>query len=87
MKNISKLLRIIAQCLVLPQKWKFCPQKLNFTGSALFHIKTRICLKYFLNDFLWEQFLGSGGGFFFKQFLFYSCVNFPFTTSEIKRDY
>ena len=24
--------------------------KLNFSSSALFHMKTRVCLKYFVND-------------------------------------
>ena len=27
--------------------------------STLFHIKTRVCLKYFVNDCLWKQFLAS----------------------------
>ena len=25
-------------------------QKFNFSGSAQFHMKTRVCLKYFVND-------------------------------------
>ena len=28
-------------------------QKLNFFRSALFHMKSRVCLKYFVNDCLW----------------------------------
>ena len=34
-------------------------QKWNFFHSALFHIKTRVCLKYFVNNCLWKQFLAS----------------------------
>ena len=30
----------------------FEKQKLNFTHSALFHMKTRVVLKYFVNDCL-----------------------------------
>ena len=33
--------------------------KLNFSRIALFHMKTRVCLKYFVNDCLWKQFLAS----------------------------
>ena len=25
-------------------------QKVNFSGSALFHLKARACVKYFVND-------------------------------------
>ena len=32
-------------------------KKSNFCHSALLHMKTRVSLKYFVNDFLWEQFL------------------------------
>ena len=31
-------------------------QKLNFSSSALFHMKTRVTLKYLLNDYLWKHF-------------------------------
>ena len=31
-------------------------QKFNFSRSALFHMKTRVYLKYFVNDCLWKQF-------------------------------
>ena len=27
--------------------------------SALFHMKTRVCLKHFVNDYIWRQFLAS----------------------------
>ena len=30
-------------------------QKLNFSRSALFHMKTRDKLKYFVNDCLWKK--------------------------------
>ena len=30
-------------------------KKLNFFLSRLFHMKTRVCLKYFVNDCLWKQ--------------------------------
>ena len=32
---------------------------MNFSRSALFHMKTRVCLKYFLNDCFWKQFFAS----------------------------
>ena len=32
----------------------FGREKLNFSGSALFHMKTRVSLKYFVNDSLWK---------------------------------
>ena len=56
-KKMSKLHGIIAQCLVLskfPEK-----QKLNICRSALLHMKTGVCLKYFVNHFLWKQSLAS----------------------------
>ena len=31
-------------------------RKSKFSGSALFHMKNRICAKYFLNDFLCKLF-------------------------------
>ena len=34
-------------------------QSLNFSGSALFHMKTRVFLKYFVNHYLWKQFPAS----------------------------
>ena len=59
--------RIAAQSLVLPLKLKFVSnakkftgkQKLNFSRGALFQMKIRVCLKYFLKDCLWKQFLVS----------------------------
>ena len=54
----SKRRRIIAQCLVLSKKQKCCQgkqksaekQKWNFSSSALFYMRTRVGLKYFVND-------------------------------------
>ena len=37
-----KILKVLVE---RPEK-----QKLNFSHSALFYIKTRVCLKYFVND-------------------------------------
>ena len=34
-------------------------QKLNFSRSALFHMKTRVSLKYFVNDCFWKHFFAS----------------------------
>ena len=34
-------------------------QNLNFSRSALFRIKTRVILKYFVNDYHWKQFFAS----------------------------
>ena len=34
-------------------------QKLNFPRSALFLIRTRVCLKSFVNDCIWKQLLDS----------------------------
>ena len=34
-------------------------QKLNFSRSARFHMKTRASLIYFVNDWLWKQFFAS----------------------------
>ena len=33
--------------------------KLNFPRSALFHVKTRFCLKYFPHDYLCKQYFAS----------------------------
>ena len=38
---------------------KFEKQKLNFSPSALFHMKTRVCLKHFLHDCIWRQLFAS----------------------------
>ena len=65
-RKISKLYRIIAQCLVrfhktfgqYQQKYPK-KQKLTYSHSALFHMKFRVCLNYFVNDCLWKQFLAS----------------------------
>ena len=46
-----KILPLVAKS---PEK-----QKLNFSCNALFHMKTRVCLKYFANDVLWKQCLTS----------------------------
>ena len=44
-------MKILSILTKTPEKWK-----LNFFRSALFHMKTRICLKYFVYDCLWKQF-------------------------------
>ena len=57
-KKILKLRKIIGYCsVILPkyiffQYWQKTPekQKLNFSRSALFHMKTRNCLKHFVHD-------------------------------------
>ena len=54
---MSKPHRRIAQCPAFLLKRKFCQyqqktvekQKLNFSGSALFHIENRVSLTYFVN--------------------------------------
>ena len=33
--------------------------KLNFSRSALFHIETKVCVKYFVHDCLWKEFFDS----------------------------
>ena len=56
----SKLHKYIVLCSFLLPKWKFCQysskspekRKLNFCHSALFHTKTRVRLKYFVNDWI-----------------------------------
>ena len=50
-----------------PSEMKICPylqkssekQKLNFSHSAPFHMKARVCLKCFGNDCLWKHFPAS----------------------------
>ena len=62
-RKISKRHRFIAQCSVFHPNSKLCQyqqkniekQKLNFSHSALFHMKTRVCLKYFVHYFVWKQ--------------------------------
>ena len=57
-RKVSKLHRMVAQCLVLRPKLKFCQyqqkvfqkQKLNLSLSALCHMKIRVTIKYFVND-------------------------------------
>ena len=34
-------------------------QKLNFSCSVLFHMKTRVSLKYFVNDCVWKPLFDS----------------------------
>ena len=66
-KKTFKFHKMIAYCPVFRPKWKFCyylqktleKQKLNFFCSILFHMKTRISLRYFVNDCLWKHFLAS----------------------------
>ena len=45
--------------LILTSKKIFEKQKLNFSRSALFHMKTRLTLKCFVNDGLWKVLLAS----------------------------
>ena len=57
-KKISKLHRIIALALSPTPEMKILPalakislkKKLSFSRSALFHMKTTVRLKYFVND-------------------------------------
>ena len=58
---------MIAQCPVFLRKSKFCQyqqkhlakKKLNFSRSALFHMKTKVCLKQFVHDCLQIHFFAS----------------------------
>ena len=66
-RKLSKLHIMNALCLAFPPKWKFCqcyqkaPEKwkLNFSRNEPFQVKTKVCLKYFVNDCLWKQALAS----------------------------
>ena len=54
-KKISKLYGIQPQYPVFLPKLKFCrysteKQKLKLPRISLFHVKARVCLKYFVND-------------------------------------
>ena len=44
-KNIYSTIMVIICC--------------NFSHIALFHMKTRVCLKYFVHDCIWKQFFAS----------------------------
>ena len=67
--NSQNILELLPSSQSSFQKKTFCQfqqkspekQKLNFSHSALFHMKTRVCLRYFVNenDCLWKQFLAS----------------------------
>ena len=37
----------------------FWKTEIELRRSTLFHMKTRVCLKYFVNHYLWKQFLNS----------------------------
>ena len=58
-RKVTKLRSITAWCLVFLKKGKSCSYyqksiekvKFNFSRSALFHVKTRVGLNYFANDF------------------------------------
>ena len=60
-------------CLVLspPPKMKilsvvakiFWKTEIELCNSALFNMKTRVCLKYFVNHCLWKQFIDSNSSF------------------------
>ena len=62
-RKISKLHRIITQCPVFPQNSKYFShqqrtaekQKLTLCHIMLFHMKTKVCLIYFVHDcsFFW----------------------------------
>ena len=78
-----KILLIIAK---YPQKLE-----LNFPRSALFRMKTRVSLKYFLNDCQWKQFFASNSPqnpatlFFLKILVtLRSFTQFECTVREIK---
>ena len=68
--NIRKILnfhRNIAYCPAFLPKWKFRQYyqntaektKLNFSRSALLHIKTRVCLKHFVNGCFYKLIFAS----------------------------
>ena len=46
--------------------------EIDFSHSALFRTKTRVCLKYFVHDCLWKQFL--------LQFLLFVLSNLIYLT-------
>ena len=64
-RKLSKLHGMIAQYPGSLPKWKFCQyqqkalerQKLKFSCCVLFHMKTRVSLKYFVSYCLWKLFL------------------------------
>ena len=86
--KISKLHRMIAQCPIPLPKWKFCQyqqktlkkQKLNLSLSALFHMKTRICIKYLstIVGRLTSRVLELSYTFFSFFLIFSVCSNFFF---------
>ena len=61
--KISKLHRILAQCSVFSQNNFFFQyqlktpekQKSSFARIAPFHMKSRVCLKYFVHNCIWKQ--------------------------------
>ena len=64
--------------------------KLNFCACPLFHIKTRISLKYFVSYCLWKHFFYSNSpqiplNLFFLTF--WVTPSFPYTTSEAMGNY
>ena len=67
-RKISKFNIILSQRPVSPpQKQKPCrqqqknagKQKLNPSQLSILHMKTRVCLKYLVNDYLWKQIFAS----------------------------
>ena len=53
---LSLLVKMKILLVLAKISWK---QKLNFSRSALFNMKTRVSLRYFVNDCLWKHFLSS----------------------------
>ena len=50
---LSPLAEIKISSVLAKISWK--KKKLSFSSSALFHIKTALCLKDFVNDCVWKQ--------------------------------
>ena len=47
-KKVALFLKLVTSLILVPNPEK---QKLNFSCDALFHIKTGVCLKYFVHDY------------------------------------
>ena len=47
-------MKVVSVLAKIPQK-----TEIELCRSSLFHMKTRVCLKYFVNHCLWKQFLDS----------------------------
>ena len=55
-KNIYSTIMVIICCIYSTIMVIIC---CNFSHIALFHMKTRVCLKYFVHDCIWKQFFAS----------------------------